>query len=325
MIQTRFFPKWLLPRNPSKPTSSFSSKSHYNQPIISPSPIVNPILLQPRVVVYDGVCHLCHQGVKWVIKLDKHRKIKFCCLQSEIVEPYLSLCGLNRDDVLRRFLFVEGHGSNAALRVVSYLPFPYSTLSGFRIFPTTIRDSVYDYVAKRRYEWFGKENDCLLLGEKEMLERFIDRDEILDNYDCSVDEDLISSFRKLSMDSICNQNNLIFLCSLARKQQMRVFATTPAEYCKVILATNITKTSVTIPGIKYVIDPGLVKARSVVRQCNVIIRSIRPCKKCIAIYSLRDRARKPGSNNSPIPWEGNSRIGGYRHRPNKALLICLRD
>ncbi|XP_030481148.2 uncharacterized protein LOC115698114 [Cannabis sativa] len=187
MIQTRFFPKWLLPRNPSKPTSSFSSKSHFNQPIISPSspsPIVNPILLQPRVVVYDGVCHLCHQGVKWVFKLDKHRKIKFCCLQSETAEPYLSLCGLNRDDVLRRFLFVEGpgvfhQGSNAALRVVSYLPFPYSALSGFRVFPTTIRDSVYDYVAKRRYEWFGKENDCLVLGEKEMLERFIDRDEIL--------------------------------------------------------------------------------------------------------------------------------------------------
>ncbi|PON79698.1 RNA helicase, ATP-dependent DEAH box [Parasponia andersonii] len=50
--------------------------------------------------------------------------------------------------------------------------------------------------------------------------------------------------------------------SLPSEQQMRVFAPTPAGYRKVILATNIAETSVTIPGIKYVIDPGLVKARS---------------------------------------------------------------
>lgn len=31
---------------------------------------------------------------------------------------------------------------------------------------------------------------------------------------------------------------------------------------QVILATNIAETSVTIPGIQYVVDPGFVKARS---------------------------------------------------------------
>ncbi|KAL4373377.1 hypothetical protein AHAS_Ahas05G0075700 [Arachis hypogaea] len=70
-------------------------------------PPVTPTLLQPRVVVYDGVCHLCHGGVKWVIRADKDKKIKFCCVQSEAAEPYLRACGLEREDVLRRFLFVE--------------------------------------------------------------------------------------------------------------------------------------------------------------------------------------------------------------------------
>ncbi|XP_050237935.1 pre-mRNA-splicing factor ATP-dependent RNA helicase DEAH10 [Mercurialis annua] len=50
--------------------------------------------------------------------------------------------------------------------------------------------------------------------------------------------------------------------SLPSEQQMRVFMPTPLGHRKVILATNIAETSVTIPGIKYVIDPGLVKARS---------------------------------------------------------------
>lgn len=32
-----------------------------------PSPVTLPTLLQPRVVVYDGVCHLCHRGYLYVI------------------------------------------------------------------------------------------------------------------------------------------------------------------------------------------------------------------------------------------------------------------
>ncbi|KAF5738029.1 hypothetical protein HS088_TW13G00923 [Tripterygium wilfordii] len=50
--------------------------------------------------------------------------------------------------------------------------------------------------------------------------------------------------------------------SLPSEQQMRVFMPAPVGFRKVILATNIAETSVTIPGIRYVIDPGFVKARS---------------------------------------------------------------
>lgn len=144
-----------------------------------------PNLLQPGVVVYDGVCHLCHNGVKWVIKADRDRKIKFCCLQSKAAEPYMSLCDLDRDDVRRRFLFIEGpglyhQGSTAALRVLAHLPFPYSALSSLMIVPTPLRDAVYDHVAKKRYKWFGKSDDCLVLREQDLLDRFIDREELLE-------------------------------------------------------------------------------------------------------------------------------------------------
>ena len=70
-------------------------------------------------------------------------------------------------------------GLAAALRVMSYLPLPYSALSTLLIVPTPLRDAVYDYVAKHRYGWFGKADECLVLKEKELLERFIDRDEII--------------------------------------------------------------------------------------------------------------------------------------------------
>ncbi|KAJ0247562.1 Pre-mRNA-splicing factor ATP-dependent RNA helicase DEAH10 [Hirschfeldia incana] len=50
--------------------------------------------------------------------------------------------------------------------------------------------------------------------------------------------------------------------TLPSEQQMRVFAPAPIGFRKVVLATNIAETSITIPGIRYVVDTGVVKART---------------------------------------------------------------
>jgi len=47
------------------------------------------------------------------------------------------------------------------------------------VIPTPIRAAVSDYIAKNRYEWLGKVEDCLVLQEKELIERFIDNDEMM--------------------------------------------------------------------------------------------------------------------------------------------------
>ncbi|KAG0586132.1 hypothetical protein KC19_2G066700 [Ceratodon purpureus] len=142
----------------------------------------NALNLKPCVVIYDGVCHLCNAGVNWIIKADKKKAISFCALQSRAAQPYLLLCGLTREDVWRRFVFIEGpdschQGSTAALKVASYLPLPYSALSIFTIIPAPIRDAVYDYVAKRRYQWFGQSTECITPSE-DVLDRFVDKLEI---------------------------------------------------------------------------------------------------------------------------------------------------
>lgn len=49
--------------------------------------------------------------------------------------------------------------------------------------------------------------------------------------------------------------------ALAPEQQLAAFAPTPAGCRKIVLATNIAETSVTINGIRHVVDPGLVKTR----------------------------------------------------------------
>ena len=54
---------------------------------------------------------------------------------------------------------------------------------------------------------------------------------------------------------------LPFTASLSSRDQFKVFETFPSSTRKVIVATNVAETSVTIPGIVHVIDCGFVKMR----------------------------------------------------------------
>lgn len=60
-----------------------------------------------------------------------------------------------------------------------YLPFPYPLVGVFWIVPRFLRDFVYDVFAKNRYKWFGIYETCVLYkGKEDVLQRFIDKDEI---------------------------------------------------------------------------------------------------------------------------------------------------
>ncbi|ESQ34269.1 hypothetical protein EUTSA_v10006970mg [Eutrema salsugineum] len=77
----------------------------------------------------------------------------------------------------------------------------------------------------------------------------------------SVERLVLERLKHLSEDKRKLQPLAIF-SALPSEQQMRAFAPAENGFRKVILATNIAETSITIPGIRYVIDPGFVKART---------------------------------------------------------------
>jgi len=78
--------------------------------------------------------------------------------------------------------------------------------------------------------------------------------------------------------------------SLPNSEQINVFSKTPDGTRKIILATNIAETSVTIPGIKYVIDCGMVKAKAYNPVTGLDILKVQPVSKAQA----RQRAGRAG-------------------------------
>jgi predicted DCC family thiol-disulfide oxidoreductase YuxK len=52
--------------------------------------------------------------------------------------------------------------SSAVLRMFSLLGFPFSLTAGFRLIPASLRDAVYDLIARNRIRWFGRMQTCRL-------------------------------------------------------------------------------------------------------------------------------------------------------------------
>jgi HrpA-like RNA helicase len=76
---------------------------------------------------------------------------------------------------------------------------------------------------------------------------------------------------------------LPLFAALPMSQQQRIFEQSPENTRKIICSTNIAETSVTIPGIKYVIDCGLVKLKSYNPMTGVEVLGASPVAKAQAM------------------------------------------
>ena len=128
------------------------------------------------VLFFDGVCNLCHGAVQFVIEHDPEGRIRFASLQSDVGRAVLDSVGLP-DDELETVVLVEGTRaytkSAAAIRVCELLGGVYRAASVGWLLPRRLRDWLYTVVAERRYEWFGRKDQCMV-PTPELRERFVE-------------------------------------------------------------------------------------------------------------------------------------------------------
>lgn len=111
-----------------------------------------------------------------MIRHDVLEKFKLCSVQSPQGQAILKSLGMPTDH-FDTMLLIEGHQvyerSDALLRIMQQLPFPFSVLAAGRIIPKAWRDWTYDQVASRRYTLFGQHAQCMA-PTPQIRKRFLD-------------------------------------------------------------------------------------------------------------------------------------------------------
>ena len=117
-----------------------------------------------HIILYDGFCELCSRSIRFVIKRDRQGRFNYLPLQSDEGKALLKKYNIEHVSD-NTFVYIHNDKaylkSTAALRVCKEIK-GLKWLSVFLIVPKFIRDFVYGIIAKYRYKWFGKLEECFL-------------------------------------------------------------------------------------------------------------------------------------------------------------------
>ena len=118
------------------------------------------------LVLYDGHCGFCARSVRWLLGRDRHAALRFAPLQGDTAAPILARYGVPADQEFRTMLVVEHVGeagerlhqrSDGALIALRAIGGGWRALAAAgRLVPRVLRDAVYDFIAARRFRWFGR-------------------------------------------------------------------------------------------------------------------------------------------------------------------------
>ncbi len=121
---------------------------------------------EPPLVLFDGVCGMCNHFVVACLRRDRRGVLRFASNASPLGRRMLEkLKAL--EDAEHTIMVVDDERllrrSDAILYIAQRLGFPYSLMAVFYLIPRRLRDAVYKLIARHRYRFFKKIEECQLI------------------------------------------------------------------------------------------------------------------------------------------------------------------
>jgi predicted DCC family thiol-disulfide oxidoreductase YuxK len=110
------------------------------------------------IVIFDGVCVMCSGFAQLILRRDRQRAFRLLTAQSPLGAALYRHYGLDPVHYETNILIEDGRAwfkSEASIRILARLGFPWSLAVVGRVLPLRVRDWLYDIVARNRLAWFG--------------------------------------------------------------------------------------------------------------------------------------------------------------------------
>jgi predicted DCC family thiol-disulfide oxidoreductase YuxK len=136
---------------------------------------INQLPQDKKIILFDGVCNYCNNKVNFIIKNDSKDVFRFVALQSETGQKIIMYLGIDKtiDSII---LYEPGYAyfikSEAVFRIIKHLSSTVKLLLLFNFIPTSIKNLIYNFIAKNRYNWYGKNEQCMIPSE-DIIGKFI--------------------------------------------------------------------------------------------------------------------------------------------------------
>jgi predicted DCC family thiol-disulfide oxidoreductase YuxK len=129
-----------------------------------------------KIILFDGVCNLCDNSVQFIIKHDAKDVFRFVPLQSDKGQQILKYLGIDATKVDSIVLYIPGEAyyvkAEAAMQIAKDLNSWHKVIS-YLSFTGSFGNFVYDFIAKNRYQWYGKKEACMI-PTPELKAKFLD-------------------------------------------------------------------------------------------------------------------------------------------------------
>src|ERR1700722_16208566 len=117
------------------------------------------------IIIFDGKCVLCSAFAQFILQTDRDGHFRLLAAQSPLGTALYKHFALDAIQYETYILMEAGCAyfrSEAAIRIFEGLGLPWRCASIGRIIPLTLRDRLYDFVARRRLQWFGARQTCYM-------------------------------------------------------------------------------------------------------------------------------------------------------------------